>query len=41
MRDTRNGFGVWLERLTTVAVVLVAAASMYRAFWAPFPWAWD
>jgi len=35
MLKTRNGLGVWLERLTTVAVVLVAAASLYRVFWAP------
>ena len=37
MRNCRNKFGGWLERLTTVAVMLVVAASMYRAFWAPFP----
>jgi len=36
MRKTRIGLGVWLARLTTVAVVLAAAASMYKAFWAPF-----
>jgi hypothetical protein len=36
MRNARNGFGVWLERLTTVAAVLMVAASLYRAFWTPF-----
>jgi len=34
---TRNGTGVWLERLTMAAVVVVAAASLYKAFCAPFP----
>jgi hypothetical protein len=36
MRDTRNKLGVRLEWLTTVAVVLVVAGSMYRAFWVPY-----
>ena len=36
MLKTRNGLGVWLERLTTVAVMLVVAGSLYRAFWAPY-----
>jgi len=36
MRVARNKFGVWLERLTTAAVVLVVGASTYRAFWSPF-----
>jgi hypothetical protein len=36
MRISRIELGVWLERLTTVAVVVVATASMYRVFWAPF-----
>ena len=40
MQNTRTGFALWLERLTAVAVVLVVAASMCRAFWPPFtpPW---
>jgi hypothetical protein len=36
MQGNRFRTGVWVERLTTVAVVLVVAGSMYRAFWAPF-----
>ena len=36
LRETRFGFGVWLERLTTVAIVLMAAASMSRGFWLPY-----
>jgi hypothetical protein len=36
MRVHRNKLGFWLERLSTVAVVLVFAGSMYRAFWTPF-----
>ena len=36
MRVPGNKSGFWLERLTTVAVVLVVAASTYRAFWSPF-----
>jgi hypothetical protein len=38
MRNTRTRFGVWLERLTTLAVVLVVAGSIYRAFLVPFPY---
>ena len=37
MPFTRNGLGVWLVRLTTAAIALVVAGSLYRAFLAPLP----
>ena len=37
MLNTRDGIGVWLERLTVAAVVLAAAALVYQAFWTPLP----
>ena len=37
MPFTRNGLGVWLVRLTTAAIALVVAGSLYRAFLVPLP----